>query len=167
MSSEERETCECGRNKSFALKTAPLIPSKADFFVGSIRLTDGTAADHAKATLSNYVVTPQLAGCFDQALKLVQGALTSNSSKAAYRLGDSDRWGCGAAYPNPDKLGSRLHWKSTKTLALLSFPPRGMQLNTSPAAASIATSSVKRHPPDGRRFSNPSGRLVCSHWVLF
>src|SRR5690606_13026050 len=66
------------------LITIPEHVSKGDFV---LKLTDGTAADHAKATLSNYVVTPQLAGSFDQALKIVQGALTSNSSKAAYLHG--------------------------------------------------------------------------------
>lgn len=66
------------------LITIPEHVSKGDFV---LKLTDGTAANHAKATLENYVVTPQLAGCFDQALKLVQGAIKGNSSKAAYLHG--------------------------------------------------------------------------------
>lgn len=66
------------------LITIPEHVSKGDFV---LKLTDGTAANHARDTLANYVVTPQLAGCFDQALKLVQGALASNSSKAAYLHG--------------------------------------------------------------------------------
>ncbi|MEN9840720.1 MAG: hypothetical protein RL376_520, partial [Verrucomicrobiota bacterium] len=66
------------------LITIPEHVSKGDFV---LKLTDGTAAEHAKATLANYVVTPQLAACFDQALKIVQGALKGNSSKAAYLHG--------------------------------------------------------------------------------
>ena len=66
------------------LITIPEHVSKGDFV---LKLTDGTAASHAKATLANYVVTPQLAVCFDQALKIVQGALKGNSSKAAYLHG--------------------------------------------------------------------------------
>ncbi len=66
------------------LITIPEHVSKGDFV---LKLTDGTAANHAKATLENYVVTPQLAECFDKALKIVQGAIQGNSSKAAYLHG--------------------------------------------------------------------------------
>ena len=66
------------------LISIPEHVSKGDFV---LKLTDGTDPAHAKATLANYVVTPQLAACFDQALKLVQGALRANSSKAAYLHG--------------------------------------------------------------------------------
>jgi hypothetical protein len=38
-------------------------------------------------TLRTYVVTPQLAICFDQALQLIRSALESNSSKGAYLHG--------------------------------------------------------------------------------
>lgn len=66
------------------LITIPEHVSKGDFV---LKLTDGTAANHAKATLENYVVTPQLAECFDKALKIVQSAIQGNSSKAAYLHG--------------------------------------------------------------------------------
>ena len=41
---------------------------KGDFV---LRLTEGITDDHAKATLDNYVVTPQLVECFDEALGVV------------------------------------------------------------------------------------------------
>src|SRR3954468_12874026 len=37
-----------------------------------------------ESTIREYVVTPQLADCFDQALGLVQSAVEGRSSKAAY-----------------------------------------------------------------------------------
>lgn len=66
------------------LISIPEHVSKGDFV---LKLTDGTSADKAKQTLGNYVVTPQLAGCFDQALKILQGALAGKASKAAYLHG--------------------------------------------------------------------------------
>jgi len=52
-----------------------------------LRLTEGLKADRRKATLQQYVVTPQLVQCFDQALSLVGSAVTSDSSKGAYLHG--------------------------------------------------------------------------------
>jgi hypothetical protein len=52
-----------------------------------LRLTEGLKADRRKQTLSQYVVTPQLVQCFDQALSLIGSAVTSNSSKGAYLHG--------------------------------------------------------------------------------
>ncbi len=52
-----------------------------------LRLTEGLAADKRKATLAQYVVTPQLVACFEQALSLVGSAVTGNSSKGAYLHG--------------------------------------------------------------------------------
>lgn len=52
-----------------------------------LRLTEGLSADKRKATLAQYVVTPQLVHCFDQALSLVGSAVTGNSSKGAYLHG--------------------------------------------------------------------------------
>lgn len=66
------------------LISIPEHVSKGDFV---LKLTDGTSSDQAKKTLGNYVVTPQLAGCFDQALKLLQGSLGGKVSKAAYLHG--------------------------------------------------------------------------------
>ena len=56
--------------------------SRGDFV---LRLTEGVA--RPDETLRDYVVTPQLVGCFDQALGLIKGALEHNSSKAAYLHG--------------------------------------------------------------------------------
>jgi len=50
-----------------------------------LKLTSGI--EHPAQTLSQYEVTPQLAKCFDEALSLVQSALESRSSKAAYLHG--------------------------------------------------------------------------------
>ena len=50
-----------------------------------LKLAEGV--DRADDTLRQYVVTPQLADCFDQALALVRGALTDGTSKGAYLHG--------------------------------------------------------------------------------
>jgi len=52
-----------------------------------LRLTEGLKADRRKETLAQYVVTPQLVQCFDQALSLIGTAVTGNSSKGAYLHG--------------------------------------------------------------------------------
>lgn len=50
-----------------------------------LRLTEGV--NRPEETLRNYVVTPQLVVCFDQALSLIRSAVESNSSKGAYLHG--------------------------------------------------------------------------------
>lgn len=50
-----------------------------------LRLTEGV--NRPEETLKNYVVTPQLVVCFDQALSLIKSAVESNSSKGAYLHG--------------------------------------------------------------------------------
>lgn len=55
---------------------------KGDFV---LKLTDGVR--DPKATLGNYVFTPQLLNAFDQALKLVKGALEGKQSRAAFLHG--------------------------------------------------------------------------------
>lgn len=50
-----------------------------------LRLAEGLG--HPEQTLSNYVVTPELGKCFDQALNIVKASLNSNSSKGAYLHG--------------------------------------------------------------------------------
>ena len=50
-----------------------------------LRLTEGVT--RPADTLRTYVVTPQLVGCFDQALDLIRSALESNTSKGAYLHG--------------------------------------------------------------------------------
>ncbi|WP_168929655.1 phage resistance protein [Nocardioides sp. GY 10127] len=62
--------------------TIPERLSASDFVVG---LAEGVAA--RESTLSTYVVTPQLAEAFDQALGLVAGALSSRRSAAAFLHG--------------------------------------------------------------------------------
>ena len=56
---------------------------KGDFV---LNLADGVGL-HAAETVRDYVVTPQLVKCFDEALGLVRSALESNKSKAAYLHG--------------------------------------------------------------------------------
>jgi hypothetical protein len=50
-----------------------------------LRLTEGI--EKPAETLRDYVVTPQLVECFDDALKFIKGALDARSSKAAYLHG--------------------------------------------------------------------------------
>jgi len=50
-----------------------------------LRLTEGIT--DPEATIRQYQVTPNLAGCFGEALDLVKSALTSNSSKGTYLHG--------------------------------------------------------------------------------
>lgn len=52
-----------------------------------LKLTEGVDAQHAEATLRDYVVTEQLVGCFDQALGLIQAARQGCTSKGAYLHG--------------------------------------------------------------------------------
>ncbi len=50
-----------------------------------LKLTEGV--EHPDETLRHYVVTPELARNFDDALDFIKGAVQSNSSKAAYLHG--------------------------------------------------------------------------------
>jgi hypothetical protein len=50
-----------------------------------LKLADGLA--HARDTVRDYVVTPQLAACFDDALSFIESALSAGASKAAYLHG--------------------------------------------------------------------------------
>lgn len=50
-----------------------------------LRLAEGV--EHPEKTLREYVVTEQLASCFDSALGLIHGALEARSSKASYLHG--------------------------------------------------------------------------------
>jgi chromosomal replication initiation ATPase DnaA len=50
-----------------------------------LKLAEGVA--HPEETLRPYVVTPELARNFDDALDFIKGAIQSNSSKAAYLHG--------------------------------------------------------------------------------
>ncbi len=55
---------------------------KGDFV---LKLTEGI--QKSEATVKDYVVTPQLAKCFDDALNFIRGALDGNTSKACYLHG--------------------------------------------------------------------------------
>ena len=70
-----------------ALRQLIDIPERVfkDDFV--LRLGEGVSAEHAAETVKQYVVTNQLAGCFDDALGLITAALKANTSKAAYLHG--------------------------------------------------------------------------------
>ncbi|WOD37278.1 hypothetical protein [Nodosilinea sp. E11] len=50
-----------------------------------LRLTEGV--NQVEQTLAQYVVTPELKDCFDNALSFIRSALQSNSSKASYLHG--------------------------------------------------------------------------------
>ena len=50
-----------------------------------LKLAEGLS--HADATVDNYVVTPQLEKCFDEALGFIKSAVEGNSSKACYLHG--------------------------------------------------------------------------------
>jgi hypothetical protein len=58
--------------------------SKGDFV---LNLAAGVSQSNAAATLRSYVVTPQLAACFDQALGFIKSAVGANASKACYLHG--------------------------------------------------------------------------------
>lgn len=58
------------------------IPAKVDASDYVLQLTSGVA--HADRTVADYVVTPALAGAFDEALGLVGRTLTGGTSKAAF-----------------------------------------------------------------------------------
>jgi hypothetical protein len=65
-----------------------------------LRLTKGVT--RPADTLRTYVVTPQLVGCFDQALDLIRSALESNTSKGAYLHGS---FGSGCVCPRHSPRG--------------------------------------------------------------
>ena len=68
-----------------------------------LKLTEGV--EHPEATLRPYVVTPQLADCFDRALDFIKGAVQSASSKPAYLHGS---FGAGKSHfmPVPRRRGA-------------------------------------------------------------
>jgi len=62
----------------------PTQVNKGDFV---LNLAAGVAESNAGETLRNYVVTPQLTTCFDQASLFIKSAVGSSSSKACYLHG--------------------------------------------------------------------------------
>jgi len=61
------------------------IPERAHTDTFVLKLAEGLA--HADETLADYVVTRQLAECFDQALDLIKGATSRGRSEATYLHG--------------------------------------------------------------------------------
>src|SRR5262249_28235255 len=61
------------------------IPAQVHQGDFGLRLTEGVT--RPADTLRTYVVTPQLVGCFDQALDLIRSALEAHTSKGAYLHG--------------------------------------------------------------------------------
>jgi len=62
----------------------PSQVNKGDFV---LNLAAGVAEKNASQTLSNYVVTPQLVSCFEQAMGFIKSAMDSSQSKACYLHG--------------------------------------------------------------------------------
>ena len=54
---------------------------------GDFVLNLSTGVNEPEKTLKQYVVTPQLAECFGEALSLIKTAITPGSNKAAYLHG--------------------------------------------------------------------------------
>ncbi len=67
------------------LKDLIRIPERVHQGDFVLKLTEGVEA--ADATVRDYVVTPQLRRCFDEALAFIQGAIEGRSSKACYLHG--------------------------------------------------------------------------------
>ena len=66
------------------LITIPERVYKGDFV---LRLGEGVTDEHAAETVDQYVVTREIAKCFDEALGLIGSSLDAKSSKAAYLHG--------------------------------------------------------------------------------
>ena len=78
------------------LISIPEHVGKGDFV---LRLAEGVT--DPEGTVKHYQVTPQLVKCFDEALKLVKGAVEGTSSKAAYLHGS---FGSGKSHLWPFRL---------------------------------------------------------------
>lgn len=63
------------------------IPERVQTNDFVLKLSDGVSDEGAAATIANYVVTPQLAKAFDQALGFIQGAIEGRRSAASYLHG--------------------------------------------------------------------------------
>lgn len=72
---------------STLLKDVIDIPERSGAEDYVLRLTDSVAAEAVAQTLDAYVVTPDLADAFDQALGLVSEAMASNVSRGAFLTG--------------------------------------------------------------------------------
>ena len=64
-----------------------LLDLPAQVYQGDFVLNLSDVVTQPEAVLRDYVVTPQLADCFDNALGFIRSALDAHSSKAAYLHG--------------------------------------------------------------------------------
>ena len=103
-----------------------------------LKLTEGVR--EAESTLQSYVVTPQLVDCFDQALRLIQSAVQTGRSKAAYLHGS---FGSGKS-----------HFMAVFSLLL--------QGNATARAVPELAGVVSRHNPwtEGKRFLEVPYHLI-------
>lgn len=69
------------------LKDIIEIPQHIDKGQFVLRLSEGVSDDHVRATVDSYVVTRQLRGCFDDALRFIHGAVQGATGKATYLHG--------------------------------------------------------------------------------
>ena len=67
------------------IKDLIAIPERVQRGDFVLRLSEGV--NRAEETLRDYVVTPELKECFDNALTFIRSALESNTSKASYLHG--------------------------------------------------------------------------------
>ncbi len=72
-----------------------------------LKLSEGVA--HADATLRDYVVTPQLVDCFDNALGFIKQSIESGCSKAAY-IPFHPRWCKRSPWNAPNGQGKTLFY---------------------------------------------------------
>jgi hypothetical protein len=63
------------------------IPERVQTSDFVLKLSEGVSDERAAATISSYIVTPQLAKAFDQTLRFIQGAVEGRSSAACYLHG--------------------------------------------------------------------------------
>jgi len=73
------------------------IPEKVQRGDFVLNLASGLEADAIDQTLKDYVVTPQLAGCFEDALSFIKSGVAGgqNRNKGAYLHGS---FGCGKSH---------------------------------------------------------------------
>lgn len=124
-----------------------------------LRLTEGI--QQPEQTLGNYVVTPQLAACFDRALGMIQASLQGKTSKGAYLHGS---FGSGkshfmavlllllehhdAAWRIPELAAvlGKHHWAVGKKFLLVPYHMIGAKDMTSALLGGYANFVTGRHP---------------------
>jgi hypothetical protein len=138
------------------LITLPEQVRQGDFV---LRLAEGI--QQPEQTLENYVVTPQLAACFDRALGMIQASLQGRTSKGAYLHGS---FGSGkshfmavllllleqhpSAWRLPELAGvlGKHHWAAGKKFLLVPYHMIGARDLTSALLGGYAEFVARRHP---------------------